>query len=86
MRLDVGILLVGERHVGGIGHLLLVLLEDGLVNLDLRGSESWCSNELLLNGLVMINVFVARCKNTYELSVADELSGEPEERLLEVVV
>ena len=47
MRLKVGILLVGQGHLGGIGHLLLVLLEDGLVDLDLGRCESWGGNELL---------------------------------------
>lgn len=45
--LQVRILLVGKRHVGGGLHLLLVLLENGLVDLDLGGSEGGSSNELL---------------------------------------
>lgn len=47
MRLEVGVLLVGERHGGGILHLLLVLLHGGLVDLDLRRGESGSSDELL---------------------------------------
>lgn len=45
--LQVGILLVGERHVGSSLHLLLVLLQNGLVDLDLRRSEGGGSNEFL---------------------------------------
>jgi len=67
MRLKVGILLIGQRHLGGGVHLLLVLEKNGLVDLDLWGSKGGCGDKL-------------------ELSVADELPCEPEERLLEVVV
>lgn len=45
--LQVGVVLVGEGHVGGSLHLLLVGLHGGLVDLDLRGSESGGGNELL---------------------------------------
>lgn len=65
--LQVGIILIGQGHLGGILHLLLVLLENSLVNLDLRRSQSRGSNEL--QGLV-----------------TNKLPGEPEERLLKVVV
>lgn len=47
MRLKVGILLVGERHLGRSIHLLLVLEENGLVDLDLWGSEGGCGDKLL---------------------------------------
>jgi len=66
-RLKVGIVLVGEGHVGGILHLLLVLLENSLVDLDLWGSKGGGSDEV-------------------KSLVADKLSCEPQERLLEVVV
>lgn len=46
-RLEVGIVLVGEGHVGGLLHLLLVLLENSLVDLDLWGSEGGGSDEVL---------------------------------------
>jgi hypothetical protein len=45
--LQVGIILIGKRHLGGLLHLLLVGLHSGLVNLDLWGSESGGGNELL---------------------------------------
>ena len=45
--LQVGIVLVGEGHVGGSLHLLLVGSHGGLVDLDLWGSEGRGSNELL---------------------------------------
>lgn len=45
--LQVGIVLVGEGHVGGSLHLLLVGSHGGLVDLDLWGSEGRSSNELL---------------------------------------
>jgi hypothetical protein len=50
MHLQVCIVFIWERHLGGIGHLLLVLLKNGLVNLDLGRSEGWRSDEL--KGLV----------------------------------
>jgi len=65
--LQVGVLLVGEWHVGSGFHLLLVLLENSLVDLDFWGSEGWCGDEL-------------------KRLVTDQLAGEPEEGLLEVVV
>ena len=46
-RLKVGIVLVGKGHVGGGFHLLLVLLENGLVDLDLRRSKGGGSDEVL---------------------------------------
>jgi len=48
-------------------HLLLVLFEQGLVDLDLRGSKSRGSDE-------------------FQSLIPDEFSGQPQERLLEVVV
>jgi len=45
--LQVGIVLIGKRHLGGSLHLLLVGLHGGLVDLDLWGSESRGGNELL---------------------------------------
>jgi hypothetical protein len=45
--LQVGIILIGKRHLGGLLHLLLVGLHSGLVNLDLWGSEGGGGNELL---------------------------------------
>jgi hypothetical protein len=45
--LQVGVILVGKGHLGGLLHLLLVVLHGGLVDLDLRGSESRGGNELL---------------------------------------
>lgn len=48
MRLQIWVVLVWQRHIGSIGHLLLVLLERGLVDLDLWWRESWCGDELLI--------------------------------------
>lgn len=45
--LQVGIVLVGEGHLGGFLHLLLVVLHGGLVDLDLWGSEGGCGDEVL---------------------------------------
>lgn len=50
MYLQVGVLLVGQGHLGSILHLLLVLLEDGLVDLDFRGSQSGGGDEFLRLG------------------------------------
>jgi hypothetical protein len=45
MHLQVGIIFIWKRHLGGICHLLLVLLKDGLINLDLGWGKGWRSNE-----------------------------------------
>jgi len=45
--LQVGIVLVWEGHLGGCGHLLLVALHGGLVDLDLWGSKGGCGDEVL---------------------------------------
>jgi hypothetical protein len=45
--LQVGIVLVGEGHLGGFLHLLLVVLHGGLVDLDLWGSKGGCGDEVL---------------------------------------
>lgn len=66
-RLQVWVLLVRQRHGSRFGHFLLVLIEQFLVDLDLRRSESGRGDEL-------------------QLRVADQFTGQPEERLLKVVV
>jgi hypothetical protein len=45
--LQVGIVLVGEGHLGSLGHLLLVSLHGGLVDGDLWGSKGGCGDEFL---------------------------------------
>jgi hypothetical protein len=45
--LQVGVVLIGQGHLGGIVHLLRVLLENGLVDLDLWGSEGRGGDEFL---------------------------------------
>ena len=45
--LQVWVFLVRERHVGGVLHLLLVLLEHGLIDLDFRRSKRGSSDEFL---------------------------------------
>jgi hypothetical protein len=45
--LKVGIVLIGEGHVGGLLHLFLVLLEDSLVDLDLGRSKSGGGDKVL---------------------------------------
>ena len=52
-RLQVGVLLVGQRHVGGGLHLLLVGGHGLLVNLNLRGSKGGSGDELLQRRLVL---------------------------------
>lgn len=47
IRLQIGVLLVGEGHLSGVRHLLLVLLEEFGVDLHLRGSKSGSCNEFL---------------------------------------
>jgi hypothetical protein len=46
--LQVGIILIGQRHLSSVLHLLLVLLENSLVNCDLGRSQSGCGNEFLI--------------------------------------
>lgn len=46
-RLQIVVVLVGKRHLSGVGHFLLVLLEELGVDLHLRGSESGSGNEFL---------------------------------------
>lgn len=53
--LQVGVLLVRQRHLCGVLHLLLVLLHGGLVNLHLRRGESWGRDELLESLLAKVN-------------------------------
>jgi len=45
LRLQVGVIFIGKRHVGSVLHFFLVLLENFLVNLDLRRSKRRSSNE-----------------------------------------
>jgi hypothetical protein len=84
MYLDVGIVLVGQRQIGGLRHLLLVLLENGLVDLNFRWSESRSGNEFLGFGLAYYMPILRR--KSYQSLITNEFSGEPKERLLEVVV
>jgi hypothetical protein len=65
--LQIGVVLIGQRHLGGVLHLLLVLLEHSLVDLDLGRRKSGGGDKV-------------------KSLVADEFPGEPEERLLKVVV
>jgi hypothetical protein len=48
--LEIWVVLIGKRHLSSICHLLLVLLENCLVDLDFRGSKSRGGNEV--EGLV----------------------------------
>ena len=83
--LQVGVVLVGQGHLSGVLHLLLVLLEDSLVNLDLRRSQSGGGDEFLKSALVPCSLKDAQTLS-YQSLVADEFPGEPEEGFLEVVV
>lgn len=51
IRLQIVVLLVGKRHLSGVRHFLLVLLEKLGVDLHLRGSESGSRNEFLERGV-----------------------------------
>lgn len=64
--LQVGIFLIWKGHVGSCLHLLLVLLEDSLVDLDFWRCEGWRSDEI--EGLVAdklasepASVFISIC-------------------------
>jgi len=65
--LEIGVVLVRERHLGGVLHFLLVLLQQGLVD-----SGGWRGK--------------SRSSNEFQSWVANELTCQPQERLLEVVV
>ena len=47
-QLQVGVILIGEGHLGSILHLLLILLKQGLVDGCSWGGEGGCGNEILL--------------------------------------
>ena len=55
--LQIGVILIGQGHLSGILHLLLVLLENSLVDLDLRRSQSGGGDEFLIN---ISDVLIAR--------------------------
>jgi hypothetical protein len=48
--LQVGVVLIWERHIGGALHLLGVLVEENLIDLSGWWSKSWSSNEFLFYG------------------------------------
>lgn len=64
---NVRIIFIRQRVLGSFLHLLVVSLQKGVVDGDLRWGQCWGSNEL-------------------KAGVADELSSQPQEGLLEVVV
>ena len=47
-RLQVGILLIRQRHLSGLDHFPVVLLHDCLVDLNLGRSKGWLGDEFLL--------------------------------------
>lgn len=46
--LQVGVILIRQRHLSSVLHLLLVLLENSLVNLDLGRSQSGRGDKFLI--------------------------------------
>lgn len=83
--LQVGVVLIGEGHSGGGVHLLLVLGEEGLVDLDLRGREGEAGDEL--KGLVadefpgepeegLLEVVVGLCRDVVVLEVLLSVEGD----------
>lgn len=85
-RLQIWVLLVWQGHLGSVLHLLLVLLKNCLVDLDFRRSEGRCGNEFLQSGQPSRFTLSMVRSLTHQSLVTDKLPGEPEERLLEVVV
>ena len=65
--LQVGVFFVGQRHGCGFGHLLVVLIQQLLVDLNLWGRKSGCCDKL-------------------KLGIANQLSGQPQEGLLKVII
>ena len=84
--LQIWILFIGQWHLDGISHLLLVLGQERLVDLNFRRSKSWCSNKFLCHLLVQIPVFQLHSNSTYQGLVTDKFACQPQEWLLEVVV
>jgi hypothetical protein len=81
------VIFAGEGHGCRIVHLLPVLLEEGLVDLGLGGSQSGGSSEFLWRTrLAHLTLYYARRYITYQSRVSDKLAGQPQEGLLEVVV
>lgn len=64
---NIRIIFIRQRVLGSLLHLLVVSLQEGVVDGDLRWGQCWGSNEL-------------------KAGVTDELSSQPQEGLLEVVV
>lgn len=75
--------LVGQRGVGSSLELVLVLGDECRVDLDLGGSKGWRGDEL--ERLVAAYQRDALRDNGLP-NLPDELSGEPEEWLLKVVL
>src|SRR5215475_8230560 len=66
-RSQIRIFFVRQGHRCSLGHLLVILVEQLLVDLNLGRGKGWSGNK-------------------FQLRVANEFSGQPKERLLEVVV
>lgn len=81
--LQVTIVLIGQGHLSGILHLLRVLGEHGLIDLDLGRRKGGGSDEFLM---VVSVIVVCGDSLTHQSLVTDEFPGKPEEGLLEVVV
>ena len=85
LHLQVGVILIGQGHSSRGVHLLLVLGEEGLVDLDLRGSEGEASDEL--ERLVadefpgkpeegLLEVVVGLCRDVVVLEVLLSVEGD----------
>lgn len=89
-RLQVIILILTRQgHGGGILHLLGILSQESLIDLGGGGSKSRGGDELLscsVSNTIKGSQVSFSKGQTYKSSVADELAGQPEEGLLEVVV
>lgn len=83
------VILTRQGLESGLIHLLAVLLEELLVDLSSGGSQGRSSDEFLQTKLALESRHrygFIWCEKTYKGRVANELPGEPEEGLLEVVV
>lgn len=87
MHLQIWIILIGQGLLSRILHLLLVLLQDGLIDLHFRWCKSRGGDKFLGSSVKPeLQKNLQREKVLYQSLVADEFPSKPEERLFEVVV
>ena len=85
--LQVGIVFVRKWRGYTISELFLVLLHDGLIDLDSGWRESRFSHKFLKHVSSLKTLYDAlTCPTTHQALVADQFPGKPQEGLFKVVV